>query len=288
MHTVNSTDDLRHHINQWRQAGERIAFVPTMGDLHQGHLSLVEAAKQHADRVVVSIFVNPLQFGENEDFGSYARVLESDTHKLESVDVDLLFSPSVTEVYPNGSSEVAQISVPKISEVLCGAARPGHFDGVATVVGKLFNMVQPDVALFGEKDCQQLMVIRKLVADLCFPIKIIGVETYREIDGLAKSSRNRYLTLEQRDHAPALYRELCKAKALLESKVIKLEDFKPLMEESMDRLIQSGFIPDYFEIRCANDLTEPTTCNGDLIILAAAWLGKARLIDNIRISRGES
>ncbi len=283
MKTVHSVAELRDSLFLWRQSGEKIAFVPTMGDLHQGHLSLVREARQRATKVVASIFVNPLQFGPNEDFDAYPRVLEADSEKLAEEGVDLLFAPTVAEMYPNGREGVVQVHVPKVSETLCGASRPGHFSGVATVVSKLFNMVQPDVALFGEKDFQQLLVIRKLTEDLCFSIEIVGVPTCREVDGLAMSSRNSYLNDAQRDLAPALYRELRKAKKQIESGGSC--DYKKLSDSACDSLRQSGFIPDYFDVRRASDLAEPTSEDKALVILAAAWLGKARLIDNIQITR---
>lgn len=285
MQTVHTVTELRAILDNWRQSGDKIAFVPTMGDLHEGHLSLVSAAKKQADRVVVSIFVNPLQFGENEDFDSYPRSLEHDSEKLQPHEVDLLFAPAVAAIYPDGLNNQTQVSVTAVSDTLCGASRPGHFNGVATVVSKLFNMVQPDIALFGEKDYQQLLVIRKLTSDLCFPVEIVGVETCREVDGLAMSSRNRYLSESQRDVAPALYRELRKAKKLIESGTVK--DFGQLSELACSSLSNSGFIPDYFEVRNASNLAKPEAEDHDLLIFAAAWLGKARLIDNIRVSRGE-
>ena len=208
METVNTIAAMRQRVAAWRRADERIAFVPTMGNLHAGHIHLVTQAMAMADRVVCSIFVNPMQFGPNEDFERYPRTLAEDSAKLQQVKADLLFAPPVEEVYPSGHKAATQLSVPGVSEGLCGASRPGHFVGVATVVAKLFNIVQADVALFGEKDYQQLQVIRHMVADLCFPIEIMGVPTVREADGLAMSSRNGYLSREERVKAPAIYRSL--------------------------------------------------------------------------------
>ncbi len=284
MQRIDNIKALRALLKSWRQAGQRIAFVPTMGDLHAGHLSLVREARKRAERVVVSIFVNPLQFGENEDFDHYPRLLDSDSEKLNTAGVDLLFSPAVTEVYPNGQQQVTKVVVPAMGEILCGASRPGHFSGVATVVSKLLNMVQPDSTLFGEKDFQQLLVIKKLAADLCFSGDIIGVPTCREADGLAMSSRNRYLSATQRDQAPVLIRELRKVKEIIESD--PSTDFSQLTQQAVNTLNNAGFITDYFEIRRATDLAQPNSGDRDLLVIAAAWLGKARLIDNVRVNAG--
>ncbi len=281
MQRVETTAALRALLKQWHLSGDRIALVPTMGDLHAGHLALVKEARQHAERVVVSIFVNPLQFGENEDFDHYPRLLESDSKKLKAVGVDLLFSPPVAEVYPNGLQGVVRVDVPTISSILCGASRPGHFSGVATVVSKLLNMVQPDCAVFGEKDFQQLLVIKKLVIDLCFSSEIIGVPTCREIDGLAMSSRNRYLTDSQRQQAPMLNQALQKAKKAVTG--ASLVDFQKIAEQATISLNKSGFKVDYFEVRRAADLAKPMRDNDEFVILVAAWLGSARLIDNVRV-----
>ncbi|MCW8905629.1 MAG: pantoate--beta-alanine ligase [Sedimenticola sp.] len=281
MRTVETVADLRYVVAKWRTAGERIALVPTMGNLHEGHLDLVRKARGLADRVIVSIFVNPLQFGENEDFAAYPRSEVDDSEKLIGVSTDLLFMPSVAEVYPRPQAEQTRVEVPGLSDLFCGASRAGHFVGVATVVCKLFNMAQPDVAVFGEKDYQQLLVIRQMVQDLCFPIEIHGLPTVREVDGLARSSRNGYLTDEERSLAPAIYRQL---KATVGRIQQGRRDFALLEEQALSNLESEGFLPDYYAIRRARDLGEPGPEDSDLVILAAAYLGKARLIDNIRLS----
>lgn len=279
MQVIQRTSDLRARIAKWRQAGERIAFVPTMGNLHAGHGSLVTAARERADRVVVSIFVNPLQFGPNEDFAAYPRTPEEDRALLESLDVDMLFAPEVEEIYPRGKEANARVHVPDLEHILCGAFRPNHFMGVATVVTKLLNLVQPDIALFGEKDFQQLMIIRRAAIDLCMPIEIIGVATSREDDGLARSSRNRYLTAEQRALAPRIFAALEKARKEVEGGA---RDYARLEEEGMQALQAGGFRPDYFAIRDAETLSAPKPGVKDLVILTAARIGRARLIDNVR------
>jgi pantoate--beta-alanine ligase len=269
-------------IDGWRREGSRIALVPTMGNLHQGHLSLVEAARGRADRVVVTIFVNPLQFGPSEDFGAYPRTFGEDQAKLEGANVDLVFEPEPGEMYPRGDAQQCRVEVPSLSDILCGASRPGHFAGVATVVAKLFNIAGPDVALFGEKDFQQLLVIRRMTADLCFPIEIEGVATVREPDGLAMSSRNAYLSPVERAKAPFLYRTLCAGaeKIAAGSPWVEVEDF------GRDALRYAGFETDYFAVRRAEDLLPPAEDDADLVLLAAARLGRARLIDNVRVDRG--
>lgn len=278
MQTVHTIAELRARVAAWKRAGERVAFVPTMGNLHRGHLHLVERARELAPRTVASIFVNPTQFGPNEDFAGYPRTLEDDSRQLAAVGLDLLFAPRVAEMYPRPLDEMTRVTVPELSGILCGASRPIHFRGVATVVSKLFNMAQPDVALFGEKDWQQLMVIRRLVADLDFPVEIVGVPTVREADGLAMSSRNGYLTAEERAIAPTLYATLVASAERLRAGE---RDYARLANEAEMRLAAVGFRPDYFEVRRADDLQPPATGDADLRILAAAWLGRARLIDNL-------
>jgi len=281
MLTHSTLDSLRATVRTWRNAGDRIAFVPTMGNLHAGHLELVAEARRRAERVVVSIFVNPLQFGEGEDFDAYPRTLEADQEKLIASGADLLYAPNVATVYPGGSRQQTRVEVPGLSDVLCGASRPGHFVGVATVVCKLFNMVQPDLAVFGEKDFQQLMVIRRMVEDLSIPIEIVGKAIVREADGLAMSSRNGYLTAAQRAQAPALFRTLQATEAALRAGD---RDFDRLESESEQALRQAGFRPDYYVIRRASDLGLPEQPGEALVILAAAFLGTTRLIDNLIVA----
>ena len=280
MQTVHAIAELRARVAAWKRAGERVAFVPTMGNLHRGHIHLVERARALAPRTVASIFVNPTQFGPSEDFAAYPRTLAEDSRQLEDAGLDLLFAPSVAEMYPRPLEEMTAVTVPELSGILCGASRPIHFRGVATVVSKLFNMLQPDVALFGEKDWQQLMVIRRLVADLDFPVEIVGVPTVREPDGLAMSSRNGYLTAEERAIAPVLYATLT---ACAERLRAGERDYDRLANEAKARLAAAGFRPDYLEIRRARDLQLPAEGDTDLRILAAAWLGRARLIDNLAV-----
>ena len=281
MITIHTVDDLRAQIDAWRRGGN-VAFVPTMGNLHAGHIALVKAAHRLADRVVVSIFVNPLQFGAGEDFDSYPRTLERDSEMLIEEGTDLLFAPPVAVMYPKPQADQTRVEVPGLSELLCGARRPGHFVGVATVVCKLFNMVQPDIALFGKKDFQQLMVIRRMVEDLAMPVDIVGVETMREADGLAMSSRNGYLDAAERAIAPGLYRVLTDLAERLRGGE---DDFSRLEAETARELDAAGFRTDYVAIRRAADLLDPAAGEPDLVILAAAYLGKARLIDNLEVTR---
>ena len=281
MITVNAVDDLRAQIDTWRRGGN-VAFVPTMGNLHAGHLSLVKEARKIADRVVASIFVNPLQFGAGEDFENYPRTFERDCEMLIEEGTDLLFAPPVEVMYPKPQADQTRVEVPGLSELLCGAHRPGHFVGVATVVCKLFNMVQPDIAVFGNKDYQQLMVIRRMVEDLAMPVAIVGVETMREADGLAMSSRNGYLGAQERALAPMLYRTLGDLAVSLDDGE---DDFYRLEREAAAALDGAGFRTDYIAIRRASDLLDPAPGDTELVILAAAYLGKARLIDNIEVTR---
>jgi pantoate--beta-alanine ligase len=282
MQTVARPSELRALVSAWRRAGERIAFVPTMGNLHAGHGSLVGRASELADRVIVSIFVNPLQFGPNEDFAAYPRTPDEDRRVLESLHVDLLFAPEVGDIYPRGQESTARVHVPGFEDILCGAFRPGHFMGVATVVTKLLNIVQPDVAVFGEKDFQQLLIIRRAALDLCMPVEIVGVRTAREADGLAMSSRNRYLSAEQRAVAPAIFAELERARTAIESGAT---DLAAIARRGSEALQQAGFRPDYFEIRDAATLEEASAQSRELVVLTAARIGRARLIDNVRAKR---
>jgi len=273
--------DLRNQVDTWRRGGN-VAFVPTMGNLHAGHLSLVKHAHALADRVVVSIFVNPLQFGEGEDFDSYPRTFDHDQALLASEGTDLLFSPSLAIMYPKPRVEQTRVEVPGLSGLLCGATRPGHFVGVATVVCKLFNMVQPDIAVFGKKDYQQLMVIRRMVDELAMPIRVVGVDTLRENDGLAMSSRNGYLTEQERQIAPRLYRVINE----LHDRLIAGDDgYAGLEERAAAELKEYGLRTDYVAIRRSADLSLPGAGDRELVILAAAYLGKARLIDNREVTR---
>ncbi len=280
METVATVSVLRARIKFWRRGNQRIAFVPTMGNLHAGHLRLVERAQQLAERVVVSCFVNPMQFGPGEDLAAYPRTLEADQQALEALGADLLFVPEVQEVYPQGHETATRVTVPDLDAILCGQSRPGHFAGVATVVAKLFNMVQPDTALFGRKDYQQLAIIRRMARDLCWPIAIEAVDTVREADGLAMSSRNQYLTAAERAVAPHLYRSLQQLAGRIRAGE---RDFEPLQQEAMDSLAKRGFTPEYVEIRQADSLMVPVQQEEALVVLAAARLGKARLIDNLPV-----
>jgi pantoate--beta-alanine ligase len=273
---------LRELVRQWHRRGERVAFVPTMGNLHAGHADLVSRAGALAERVIVSVFVNPLQFGPNEDFAAYPRTPEDDQRLLESLRVDVLFRPEVEDIYPRGRETTARVHVPLLEDILCGAFRPGHFMGVATVVTKLLNLVQPDAALFGEKDFQQLMVIRRAAEDLCMPIEIVGVPTIRESDGLAMSSRNRYLSDSERNVAPVIFAELERARRSIEAGDT---DFAALEAAGFRALQQAGFRPDYFSIRDALTLQEPGAASDKLVVLTAARIGRARLIDNVQATR---
>ncbi len=281
MQVVTTISELRQQRRAWVLAGERVAFVPTMGNLHAGHIKLVTEARRVAERVVVSIFVNPLQFEANEDLDAYPHTPEADQAKLREAGADLLFLPVEAEVYPNGREGVTHVEVPGISDILCGASRPGHFRGVATVVAKLFNMVQPELALFGEKDFQQLSVLRCMVRDLNIPLEVIGVPTEREADGLAMSSRNGYLTEEERAVAPALYQALSAVAGKL---YVGRHDFATIEAEAAAQLEAKGLRPDYISIRHAVDLEPAEAGHKQLVVLAAAYLGRARLIDNLLIS----
>jgi pantoate--beta-alanine ligase len=279
MYIVARPVELRDRIREWRHKGERIAFVPTMGNLHEGHGNLVKEARRRAQRVVVSVFVNPLQFGPNEDFASYPRTPDEDRRLLEELEVDLLFVPEVDDMYPHGQATTARVQVPELDSILCGAFRPGHFTGVATIVTKLLNLVQPDIALFGEKDFQQLMIIRHAAYDLCMPIEIVGVDTMRESDGLAMSSRNRYLSAEDRAVAPAIFQQLEGTRRQIES---GSRNFEALERSGFEALKKVGFRPDYYSIRDASNLAAPRPKSAEVVILTAARIGRARLIDNVR------
>lgn len=281
MLTIDKKTALRHALKQHRARGARIAFVPTMGNLHEGHLELVRRARQIAEVVVVSIYVNPLQFGVDEDLDAYPRTLKSDREQLFAEGVQILFTPDTGEVYPDGPAMQTLVKVPDLSETLCGSDRPGHFDGVATVVTKLFNIVQPDVAVFGEKDFQQLSIIRKMVSDLCMPLDIIGVPTVRADDGLALSSRNGYLSRGQRSIAPLLHKTLLDCRDAI---ACGFDNFLQLESHARMQLLQAGFKPDYFSVRDARTLQAVTEATEEVAILVAARLGTTRLIDNVRLA----
>lgn len=279
-----STDkicDINAQVQDWHARHEIVAFVPTMGNLHEGHISLIREAKKRAHHVIVSIFVNPMQFGENEDLDAYPKTLNEDKQALENIGVELLFIPTTAVMYPNGCDVQTFIEVPEISNMLCGKSRPSHFRGVATVVCKLFNIVQPDIALFGKKDFQQLLVIKAMVADLSLPIEIIGVDTVRESSGLALSSRNNYLTVQEKAIAPKLKQALdtLATDILLD---VKVDD---AIVKAKKYLNQAGFDVDYIEVRSVLTLRRPHDEDKSLVILAAAKLGRTRLIDNVELQR---
>ena len=278
MNTVKNLQQLRAAISRARSEGKRIALVPTMGNLHAGHVALIQHATERADFVVASIFVNPLQFGANEDLDSYPRTLVADQSKLLEAGCNLLFTPDAQDMYPQGMAQQTIVSVPGVSTGLCGGSRPGHFDGVATIVCKLLNMVQPDIALFGEKDFQQLAVIRKMVADLNMPVQIFGVPIVRDHDGLALSSRNGYLSAQQRAAAPALQQCLQALKAQIKN---GRRDYAMLFEQFDTDLQAAGFRLDYVELRDALSLQPAEVDSTQLVLLAAAYLGSTRLIDNL-------
>lgn len=285
MKTISKSKQLRRAIDRDKTNGKTVAFVPTMGNLHEGHIQLVRKAQQVADVVIVSIFVNPLQFGANEDIDSYPRTLAADKKKLYAEGVNYLLYPDVGEIYPEGMDKQTLVVVPDLSDTLCGASRPGHFAGVATVVNKLFQIVQPDIAIFGKKDFQQLAIIEKMVKDLCMPIEVLGVETARDVDGLALSSRNGYLTEEERSIAPALHQTLLECR---EAIACGFDSYQELEQYCTDALRNAGFEPDYFSVRDAQTLHEVTHDTEQIVILAAARLGKPRLIDNVTLTLNPS
>ena len=281
MITTAAIADIRAQVNAWRTKGETIAFVPTMGNLHQGHITLVQQARNQADHVVVSIFVNPMQFGQNEDLDAYPRTLDEDSKALIAAGAELLFTPTPDIIYPKGLAQQTYVDVPEIGDELCGASRPGHFRGVATIVNKLFNIVQPDMALFGKKDFQQLLVIKTMVEDLSLPIDIIGVDTIREPSGLAMSSRNGYLTAQEKTSAAALKQTLDN----MAESVKQGLSLDVIIKTAQQSLIAAGFTPDYLELRNACNLKPITDEDKELVIVAAAYIGKARLIDNLTFTR---
>ncbi|HSH46985.1 MAG TPA: pantoate--beta-alanine ligase [Halomonas sp.] len=279
MLTVREIPALRQALDAPRRAGQRIALVPTMGNLHAGHLALVKEARRRADVVVATIFVNPLQFGPDEDLATYPRTLADDQARLAEAGCDLLFAPSAKAMYPRGLDAQTRVSVPEVSMGLCGGSRPGHFDGVATIVTMLFHLVQPQLACFGEKDYQQLAVIRRLVADLHLPIEIVGVPTVRAEDGLALSSRNGYLSAEERARAPRLQAILRELRGALQAGQAP----ENVLADGLQQLVDSGFAPDYLELRSA-DLSPVGSGTVDAVLLVAAHLGSTRLIDNLRVT----
>jgi len=282
MQVLTTIADVRACVRAWRQAGERIAFVPTMGNLHAGHISLMELARAGHDRFIASIFVNPMQFGPNEDFAHYPRTPDRDAQMLRAAGCDVMFMPDVAEMYGEGATAPTRVDVPELTTTLCGAFRPGHFEGVATVVAKLFNIVLPDTAVFGEKDFQQLAVIRHMAADLCFPVAVVGAPTVREADGLAMSSRNQYLTGAERRVAPQIHRALLAATAAIRAGA---EEVAAIESAGAASLAAYGMQVDYFALRRRVDLTRPEAGDRELVVLAAARLGKARLIDNLQVDR---
>lgn len=278
-----SITELKSGIARQRATGRRIAFVPTLGNLHAGHQHLMVQARRHADVVVASIYVNPLQFGPTEDFSAYPRTPEQDQALLEAAGVDLLFLPDDTAIYPRGRALSTRIEVPGLSDILCGAARPGHFRGVATVVHRLFQIVTPDIALFGKKDYQQLLVIRLMTSDIGLPIEIVGVDTVRDAGGLAMSSRNAYLTVAERGVAPKLAATLQTLAGRIRNQGVPESGFTAQETQAAEQLMSAGFRPDYVSVRRQQDLALPGLGDRQLVILAAAWLGRARLIDNLEL-----
>ncbi|GHC34792.1 pantoate--beta-alanine ligase [Aidingimonas halophila] len=279
MRTVREISELRQILTESRERGQIIGLVPTMGNLHDGHLALVGAARDRADIVVATIFINPMQFGPGEDLDTYPRTFEADREALETAGCDLVFAPSAESLYPRGLASHTKVVVRGVSEGLCGASRPGHFDGVATVVSMLFNLVQPDLACFGEKDYQQLTVIRRLVTDLHMPIDIVGVPTVRATDGLALSSRNGYLNEPERRQAPFLYHTLVEARTALEAGA----DMTATLDTARQQLAEAGFKAEYLELRQADNLEPVQSGTTHGVLLAAAHLGPARLIDNLAV-----
>ncbi len=280
MQTIEQISILRQTINEWKKQGQTVGFVPTMGNLHEGHLSLVEEAKKRADKVVVSIFVNPMQFGQNEDLDKYPRTMQADSKALIQAGVDLLFTPTPETIYPKGLDKQTWVEVPELSDLYCGDSRPGHFRGVTTVVNKLFNLVQPDIACFGEKDFQQLALIRTMVEDLSMPIEIVGIATVREGSGLAKSSRNGYLSESEKQQASVIYQNLIQLKDQLNQ---GNKNFAQLIIQSKQSLTQAGLKPDYVWILDSHTLKPATSDTQSIVILIAAFLGSTRLIDNMLV-----
>lgn len=281
MEVIETIPEVRGCVGTLRDRHGTIGFVPTMGNLHQGHLSLVDHARRRCGAVVVSIYVNPLQFGENEDFGSYPRTWDTDRAALERLGAAAVFVPGEATMYPRGVAHQTRVIVPELGEILCGEFRPTHFQGVTTVVARLLNIVTPDVAVFGRKDYQQLVIIKRMVADLAMPVEIEGVDTARAGDGLALSSRNQYLSAEERAVAPGLYRVLRDCARRIEAG----SDIDESRRRGLEELVELGFRPDYLEVRRREDLSRPGPADRELVALAAARLGRARLIDNVEFRR---
>ena len=273
---------VRERVRGWQREGLKVAFVPTMGNLHAGHVSLIEAARRHGERFIASIFVNPMQFGPNEDFAHYPRTPRDDERMLAEAGCSLMFMPEVGEIYPHGAERATRIEVPGLSRILCGEFRPGHFEGVSTVVAKLFHIVEPDVAVFGAKDFQQLTVIRRMVDDLCMPVQIVAAPTVRDADGLAMSSRNQYLTPSERALATQIYATLQAAAHRLRAGDA---EFASIERAGFVALESAGLRPEYFAVRQASDLSSPAPDARELVVLAAVRLSKARLIDNVQVTR---
>ena len=284
MQIYNRVATLRQALAEERAQGHTLALVPTMGNLHEGHMQLVRLARQHCDRVAVSIFVNPLQFGLNEDWERYPRTLEADIARLETEACDFLFHPSEKEIYPNGMADQTRVVVPTMTDILCGASRPGHFEGVTTVVAKLFNIVQPDCAVFGVKDYQQLAVIRRMVEDLCIPVAIVPAPIAREDDGLAMSSRNSYISAAERPRVTVLYHALCWCRDQIVTDGRR--DFAALEQEAAQRIEGAGFRPDYVSICNARTLDPAAHDDAEMVVLGAMYTMGARLIDNVTLTLG--
>jgi len=281
MKLIQDIKELQAQLGEWRAEGDHVALVPTMGNLHVGHMSLVELAREHAERVVVTVFVNPTQFSEIEDFDDYPRTLERDTRRLKQGGADVLLAPDVDMMYPFGIEQCTVVSVPYLSEILCGSIRPGHFAGVTSVVARFFSIVQPDIAVFGQKDFQQQLIIRRMAADLSLPIKIITAPIVRDDDGLAMSSRNSYLSDDERAVAPKLYETL---KTLGEQLQAGERNYDELEKGAYAALAMVGFAPDYVAVRRAEDLSNPDRDCDEIVVLAAATLGVTRLIDNVVVT----
>lgn len=281
MDTLTTIDEFRR-FRRVKNLKQPVGLVPTMGDLHQGHLRLIDACKEQCASCIATVFVNPMQFGPKEDFRSYPRTLAKDRNELQHRAVDMLFAPNMHDMYPDGQLTQTTVSVPSLSNVLCGADRPGHFDGVTTVVAKLLLITEPDMAFFGEKDWQQLTIIKRMVRHMNFPVVIQGVPTCRETDGLAMSSRNRYLTVEERRIAPTLFLTLRQAASWLQD---GRTDYDEIEATSLTSLQDAGFEPDYFQIRDPDSLEPPAHSDSPVRIFAAARLGRARLIDNVAVER---